>query len=81
MARYTFAHYVQDQGMASYPEASESVKTVVFSGDDMEAWPAVLVEFTNFLSGVYGYNISEQVFVKDDGSKDYVSMSASQGGW
>lgn len=81
MARYTFAHYVQDQRVESFPQSSESVKTIVFSEDDMESWPAVLAEFANFLSGVYGYDIAEKVFFKDYGSEDYVPISQAQSGW
>jgi hypothetical protein len=45
--------------------------------DDGTAWPAIVREFTNFLSGIYGYDISARVFVQDisyDGEKEHISV-------
>lgn len=62
---YTFTHQtpMDDDPSGSFPIQTSSQKSITMS--DGTGWPAIVREFTNFLSGIYGYNISEQVFVKE----------------
>ncbi len=62
MARYTFSYQQHDPNNSPYPEFTTTEKTVDF-GECADPWTPVLYEFCNFLSGIYGYNITEQVFV------------------
>jgi hypothetical protein len=58
-----------------FPLQTNSQKSITM--DDGVAWPAIVREFTNFLSGIYGYDISAKVFVKDlswDGEETYSSV-------
>lgn len=52
-----------DEVTSSYPLQIDARKRITV--DECSPWPVVLREFTNFLSGIYGYDISEQVFVKE----------------
>lgn len=59
----------------AFPVQASSQKSITMSDD--VAWPAIVREFTNFLSGIYGYDISAKVFVKDvdwEGNVDYSSV-------
>jgi hypothetical protein len=77
MARYAFQYRRHDPDNAPHPEYTESEKAVEFS-DDTDPWTPVLYEFCNFLSGIYGYNITEKVFVEqynfNNGEVDMVSL-------
>lgn len=63
MSRYVFSHYKSDENNPPFPEVSETRKTIDFA-EDFDPWTPVLYEFCNFLSGIYGYNITQQVFVE-----------------
>jgi hypothetical protein len=74
---YTFTHQTPFDGDQSgtFPVQTSSQKSITM--DDGTAWPAIVREFTNFLSGIYGYDISARVFVQDisyDGEKEYSSV-------
>lgn len=74
---YTFSHFTSpdEQPVGSFPVQSSSQKTITM--DDCTSWPAVVREFTNFLSGIYGYDISARVFVQDiswDGEDAYTAI-------
>ena len=63
--QYTF-HYnsaYEEAASGSYPVQTNASKSIAV--DDCSAWPVVLREFTNFLSGIYGYDISSQVFLQE----------------
>jgi hypothetical protein len=78
MSRYSFQYSRHDPDNAPHPEFTESQKTVEFS-DDVDPWTPVLYEFCTFLSGIYGYNITEKVFVEqfnfNTGEADLVSLA------
>ena len=62
---YTFSHGTPiDMEMEGpFPIQTSSQKCITM--DDGTAWPSIVREFTNFLSGIYGYDISAKVFVQD----------------
>ena len=61
---YTFQyHSAFDENSGEYPNQTVASKTI--SVDDCSAWPTILREFTNFLSGIYGYDISDQVLLTE----------------
>ncbi len=74
---YTFTHQSShDSEASSFPIQSVSSKTVAIS--DNTTWRTALREFANFMSGIYGYNITEQVFIQDigwEGEADYVPLT------
>lgn len=51
-----------DPNQHYYAQQSEDIKSVTMS--DSATWHHVLREFTNYLSGIYGYDITGQVFVQ-----------------
>lgn len=63
--RYSFSYYTPLDMIhaGTFPVQSSSQKNITM--DDATAWPAIVREFTNFLSGIYGYDISAKVFVQD----------------
>lgn len=74
---YTFTHQtpLDVEQTGGFPLQTSSQKSITM--DDGTAWPAIVREFTNFLSGIYGYDISAKVFVKDvdyQGNVDYSSV-------
>lgn len=74
---YTFTHQtpIDMEQAGAFPLQTSSQKSITM--DDGTAWPAIVREFTNFLSGIYGYDISAKVFVKDvdyQGNVDYSSV-------
>lgn len=79
---YTFTHQTPlDMAQpGAFPVQTSSQKSITM--DDATSWPAVVREFTNFLSGIYGYDISAKVFVQDvawDGSGvEYTSIQDYQ---
>lgn len=76
---YTFTHQtpLDTDPTGGFPLQTSSQKSITMS--DGDSWDNIVREFTNFLSGIYGYNISEQVFVKerswDDSEPLYVSLN------
>lgn len=61
---YGFTHSTgYDVDSHVFPQQSNNTKNIVVG--EGSTWHTVVREFTNFLSGIYGYDISEQVFVKD----------------
>ncbi len=65
-----------NEDLPQYPVNSTLTKQIEIDQD--AAWPLVLREFTHFLSAIYGYDVSERVFVKGvtyDGEVDYTSVS------
>lgn len=63
---YTFLHGTSidmENADAAFPIQTSSEKCITM--DDGTAWPSIVREFTNFLSGIYGYDISAKVFVQD----------------
>lgn len=64
----------------AFPVQTSSQKSITMSDD--VSWPAIVREFTNFLSGIYGYDISAKVFVQDvdwqTGQADYSSIQDYQ---
>lgn len=74
---YNF-NFRQDEETITTSFPVEKNVNVVVSFDDCAGWTSVLREFTAFLSSVYGYNISESVFIKEvswDEESDFVSIS------
>ncbi len=74
---YTFTHQtpLDTEAAGGFPLQTSSQKSITMC--DGTAWPAIVREFTNFLSGIYGYDISARVFVKDiswDGEDAYTSI-------
>lgn len=74
---YTFTHQtpMDKESTGEFPLQTSSQKSITM--DDGTAWPAIVREFTNFLSGIYGYDISARVFVQDiryDGEPEYISV-------
>jgi hypothetical protein len=75
---YTFIQQTPpDRGeIGGFPLQTSSQKSITMS--DETAWPAIVREFTNFLSGIYGYDISAKVFVQDvnweTGEAEYSSI-------
>lgn len=59
---YTFTYTSSEGESSSFPLIHNEVKNCAFSDDT--PWPVILREFAHFLSGVYGYNITEQVFIQ-----------------
>lgn len=72
-ANYTFS-YSGDitPDCVQFPVHTRSNKNITVSEDS--TWRVPLREFANFLSGVYGYNITEQVFVKSPLDEDFVGL-------
>ncbi len=67
---YSFSYSSHnDNSDIRYPVSSRSTKDVEV--DDSAQWPVILREFTNFLSGLYGYDISKEVFIKDKFAGEY----------
>lgn len=64
MSNYTFSYFSgnQDDCEGEFPRAKSINTNVEF--DDASAWDAVLREFLDFLSSIYGYDISKSVDVK-----------------
>ena len=62
---YTFSHGtpIDMENAGSFPIQTSSQKCVTM--DDGASWHSIVREFTNFLSGIYGYDISAKVFVRD----------------
>ncbi len=58
-----------DNSDINYPVSSRATKNIEV--DDASPWPVVLREFTNFLSGIYGYDISKEVFIKDQFAQEH----------
>lgn len=52
-----------DEATEALPLQTHEQKRIIVS--EGSSWRVTLREFTNFLSGIYGYNITEQVFVED----------------
>lgn len=79
VTQYSFSHQsCYDAESVSFPIQTSNQKTILVS--DASTWRTPLREFTNFLSGVYGYDITSQVFVEDidiDGDAAYVTLSDS----
>lgn len=46
-----------------FPLQTNSQKSITMSDD--VAWPAIVREFTNFLSGIYGYDITSKVLIEE----------------
>jgi len=63
MSRYTFYYFDEHEDNGPYPKSTDVRKEIDF-GDGADPWTPVLYEFCNFLSGIYGYNITERVFVE-----------------
>lgn len=55
----------EDFAPDQFPVSTRCEKQVIV-GQDV-AWPIVAREFASFLSSVYGYNISEKLYVKVPG--------------
>lgn len=78
VTHYTFIQQtpLDMENAGTFPVQSSSQKNITM--DDGTAWPAVVREFTNFLSGIYGYDISAKVFVQDvsweTGEAEYSSI-------
>lgn len=71
--QYTFSYTDQyDENSGNFPHQTNAAKTITVT-DDM-AWPVVMREFANFMSGIYGYNITEKLLIEEwDG--DHASLS------
>lgn len=62
--QYGFTYNTQyDPNSIDFPNQTSAAKNVTLTDD--KPWPVVMREFANFLSGIYGYNITERLFVKD----------------
>ena len=62
--QYGFSYYTPfDKENDTFPQQTSSQKNITMS--DAASWHMVLREFANFLSGIYGYDITKQVFVQD----------------
>lgn len=67
---YTFTYdSAYEEDPVGFPLQSSSNKRVVVS--DEQPWPVVMREFANFMSGIYGYNITEKLFMKDFDGEEY----------
>lgn len=62
MSKYTFAYYSSEDCGPEYP--NEKGVTTNISFDESTTWDVVHREFLDFLSSVYGYDISKHVDVK-----------------
>lgn len=47
----------------SFPVQTSSQKSITMS--DGTAWPAIVREFANFLSGIYGYDIASKLLIEE----------------
>lgn len=55
--------YDESNADGGFPVASNAQKSITVSDDS--AWPVIMREFANFLSGIYGYNITEKVLLDE----------------
>lgn len=62
MNQYSFQYSIQDDCGPNFPVAKTTQTNVQFH--DEVTWDVVLTEFINFLSSVYGYDISRSVSFK-----------------
>jgi hypothetical protein len=61
--RYSFSYDSADNDdLPQYPAHVGMSKSVQIDQD--ASWPMVVREFTQFLSAVYGYDVTEKVFIK-----------------
>lgn len=62
---YNFAYSssVDDTQEGIFPTHTDCNKTITIT--DGAAWAVIMREFANFLSGVYGYNISEKILIEE----------------
>lgn len=76
-AQYGFTYNNQyDPNSLDFPNQTSASKTITLTDD--KHWAVVMREFANFLSGIYGYNITGQVFIKDTnylGEEGFESLS------
>jgi len=71
---YTFTYTSSEGETTSFPLMHNEIKNCTFS--DETPWPVILREFANFLSGIYGYNITEKVIVNDKLEGEYCLQDA-----
>lgn len=67
---FDMSHFGDGQYDAHTTSASRRV-----SLDEDAPWPKVMYEFCMFLSGIYGYDIADQIIVKNKVSGDESSLT------
>lgn len=62
---YTFTQQtpLDMQQTGSFPVQTSSQKSITMA--DGTAWPAIVREFANFLSGIYGYDIASKLLIEE----------------
>lgn len=62
---YTFTHQtpLDVEQTGGFPLQTSSQKSITM--DDGQAWPAIVREFANFLSGIYGYDITSKLLIEE----------------
>jgi hypothetical protein len=74
---YTFSYSGDiDPESLQYPVHTRANKNITVN--DESTWRVPMREFANFLSGIYGYNITEQVFVKSPFDEDFVGLEGAE---
>ena len=69
---YGFSYNMVDPEAVSFPKQNTQNKNITVT--DVQPWPVVLREFANFLSGIYGCDISSKLLLQEwDG--DHVRLS------
>lgn len=68
--RFEVSHYGDGRYDAKFTEANRMVTV-----DEDTPWPKVLNEFCMFLSGVYGYDIAEQIMIHNKYMDDAQSLT------
>lgn len=61
--QYHFSYISSHNEVTEYPVQTNQTKTIYVSEDS--AWPVVMREFANFMSGIYGYDITEKLLIEE----------------
>lgn len=76
--QYTFSYNTSYDALThDYPKQTSAQKSITLSED--QPWHVAMREFANFLTGIYGYDITGQLFVKERGwigdDESFVSLT------
>lgn len=69
---YGFSYNMVDAEAINYPKQRSEQKNITVTED--QTWPVIMREFANFMSGIYGYDITSKLLIEEwDG--DHVRLS------
>lgn len=61
--QFGYSSFFDEDSSGAFPSQTNCTKNITVN--DEVAWPVVMREFANFLSSIYGYDISAQLLIEE----------------